>query len=477
MNQRLPRQSVFHTLLSALTRKAPEQARQQVKSPRHPTLDDRDDWHSYWKEQGQAWRTEPEIDLKRQADLARRRVIVPDIKKGIYPFKGMKLSRADVEWLLATHENGCGPVDGSDETQYGRQGLDLRGANLRSVDLRRLPLAGMQGGLTQLATEEQCEAAAAHLENVNLGEAHLERASFLNAHMEGANLSQANLREANLTCAHLEEASLHDAHLEGASFYVAHLERAGLIGAYMERADLREAHLERAILSLAYLDEAFLGDIILGDEKHIGPYLADVRWGIANLAVVKWSQVTVLGDEYEARQKKRDGRMKERHIRLSEYEEAVRANRQLAIVLQAQGLNRDAIRFAYRAQVLEKTVFRLQMLQADIKLRWRVQSCGAWLFSWFIFLLAGYGYKPGRSFLAYLLVISTFMVLYLLLDPHLAWYEAIVVSMTAFHGRGFSPSTFSLGDPLSIASAIEAFVGLIIEVTFIATLTRRFFGQ
>lgn len=68
------------------------------------------------------------------------------------------------------------------------------------------------------------------------------------------------------------------------------------------------------------------------------------------------------------------------------------------------------------------------------------------------------------------------MALYLLLDPHLTWYEAIVVSMTAFHGRGFSPSPFSPGDPLSIASAVEAFVGLIIEVIFIATLTRRFFG-
>ena len=61
--------------------------------------------------------------------------------------------------------------------------------------------------------------------------------------------------------------------------------------------------------------------------------------------------------------------------------------------------------------------------------------------------------------------------------PHLAWYNAIVVSMTAFHGRGFSPSTFSQGNPLSIASAIEAFVGLIIEVTFIATLTQRFFNR
>ncbi len=77
----------------------------------------------------------------------------------------------------------------------------------------------------------------------------------------------------------------------------------------------------------------------------------------------------------------------------------------------------------------------------------------------------------------YVLVVVGFTILYLGLDGHLAWYEAVVVSMTAFHGRGFSPSTFSPGDPLSIASAIEAFVGLVIEVTFIATLTQRFFNK
>ena len=56
-------------------------------------------------------------------------------KQGIYPFRGMKLSRADVEWLLATHENGRGPVNWSDEGQRGRKGLDLRGADLCQVDL------------------------------------------------------------------------------------------------------------------------------------------------------------------------------------------------------------------------------------------------------------------------------------------------------------------------------------------------------
>jgi hypothetical protein len=52
----------------------------------------------------------------------------------------VKLSRADVEWLLATHENGRGPVDWSDERQRKREGLDLGGANLCHTDLSHVPL-------------------------------------------------------------------------------------------------------------------------------------------------------------------------------------------------------------------------------------------------------------------------------------------------------------------------------------------------
>lgn len=44
--------------------------------------------------------------------------------------------------------------------------------------------------------------------------------------------------------------------------------------------------------------------------------------------------------------------------------------------------------------------------------------------------------------------------------------------MGAFHSRGFLPGAFSSGDPLSLAGAFEAFIGLFIEVTFIATLTQ-----
>ena len=47
---------------------------------------------------------EPEIDVEHQKELEARQVIVPNIEKGMYPFKEMKLNRADVEWVLATHK-------------------------------------------------------------------------------------------------------------------------------------------------------------------------------------------------------------------------------------------------------------------------------------------------------------------------------------------------------------------------------------
>ena len=110
-----------------------------------------------------------------------------------------------------------------------------------------------------------------------------------------------------------------------------------------------------------------------------------------------------------------------------------------------------------------------------------MRTFSSWLFSWFLFLLAGYGYRPSRSFLAYFLVITGFATAYYFLGhtvgPALSPLEAFVFSMTSFHGRGFFPGGIKLDDPLTVLAAIEALVGLIIEVTFIATLTRRFFGQ
>ena len=512
--------------------------------------------------QQQAWRTEPEIEMARQEQLTRCLATTPDVTRGIYPFKGMKLSRADIEWLLATDENGRGPRVGRDE-QQNRRRLDLRGADLRYVDLHALPLARLRGSLTREewdeATAEQRAAAAvlltgadlseahleeaeligAHLEKVSLHEAHLEQADLARAHLERAFLARARLKEANLSEAHLEKADLSEVHLQGAALKWTHLEQAYLNGAHLEKADLSgarlekaylsEAHLEKAVLSEAHLEEGYLSGAYLqgadlsgvylegaylneahledtslykahlertflykahlegarlsrthikeaqlkkaveSGEQHIGPSLADAQWGNVNLAVVQWSQLDMLGDEYEARQTTRAGKRKNSVSRLEEYEAAVRANRQLSVALRAQGLDEEAARFAYRAQLLQRIVLRRQ------------GKFGQYLFSLLLDLLAGYGYLPGRSVMAYLVVIFGFMGLYLLnahgAAAHLSWDEALVLSVSSFHGRGFFPQNVALGDTFARLAAAEAVLGLLIEISFIATFTQRFFGK
>jgi uncharacterized protein YjbI with pentapeptide repeats len=397
----------------------------EMLAPTHPTRDDRDEWKAYWKAQDQLWRTEPEIDDERQTYLAQCRAIMPNIEQGIYPFKDIKLSRADVEWLLATHENGRGPVDWRDESQHQREGLDLRGADLRHMDLLNLPLACTHGGLTwkewdqafDTAPDERA-VAGAHLERANLQEAHLEGADLCGVHLEGANLTGAYVEGANLIDAHLEGANLPRIHLERAHLLGAYLEGANLSRAFLEETDFSWAHLEgtcleEACLRRAKLFETYLGGadlrgshlqgtdltrallkgmqisttdlervrkwklnfptslppadlrstffdkttkldgINLGNKEQGFVTLADVDWGGVNLAVVDWNQIDKLGDERKAEQQNH----------LDEYKVAVRANRQLAVVLRDQGLNEQAGYFTYHAQVLQRRAISLQVLQ------------------------------------------------------------------------------------------------------------------
>lgn len=397
-----------------------------------PAFDDTKGWKTYWEQQGQPWRTEPEIDPERQQYLSERRNITPNIEQGLYPFKDVKLTRADIEWLLATHEEGRGPIFWSSDNNRNRVGLDLRGADLRQINLRRLPLAFMRGGL-------------------NLDE-------WLRATEEQRNMAAVQLQGAYLRDAQLQGAYLRSAQLQGAYLRVAQL----------QGAHLREAQLQGVDLSRSDLDGATLDRVTLSDETYGSVRLPDVRWGGVNLAVVDWGHVTRLGDEQKAHQKKdSEGETKDKLTRMDEYKESVRAYRQLSVVLRNQGLNEDAARFSYRAQLMQRKVFWHQGMR----------SLGQYFFSLFLDLLTGYGYKPIRSFITYAVVISVFAFIYFLLGSHLAWNEAIVISMTAFHGRGFFPDQFRPGDPQALVAAIEAFVGLLIEVTFIATLTQRLFGK
>lgn len=566
------------------------------ESPQRPTSnDDREGWMAYWAEQGMPWRTEPEIGEERQRYLAKRRAVTPDSERGIYPFRdengSITLTRADVEWLLATHESDGmrGPVDWDDVNQRERQGLDLRGADLRGVFLGGLPLARVIAGFypvirrarrdlkpysveAHLAAQARMDGAIlfhAHLEGAKLAEAQfngaslhlawcekadfteaqLKRAWIRGAHLQGADLTRADLSYAELSEAHLEAAELFEAHVEHANLELAHLEGANLfaahlestyaagahfegaymLGVHLEESSLEEAHMEGALLQLAHFEGALLRGTHLGgrmlttaevsnlrkwsedfpstlrpadlrrsffnmattlDGVKLGEpdfgcvLLADVRWGDVNLAVVRWSgerhrrnfmpsydELMLIGDERAAWQKTdEEGKPKDDNTRLREFEDAARANQQLAIALRAQGITDYADRYAYRAQVLQRQVLWSQ--------RKRLSSLGSWL----LWAIAGYGYRPRRSVATYALVVGLFAVGYFVMrdsvHPSLNPVDAIIFSITSFHGRGFNPGeSATLHNPLTIAAAVEAVIGLLIEITFIATFTQRFFAR
>jgi hypothetical protein len=246
-------------------------------------------------------------------------------------------------------------------------------------------------------------------------------------------------------------------------------------------ANLRDANLNA---------DTVLDGIILGDGDLGFVSLAGVHWSGAGLAVVDYlpregrrssKRLTwiTLGDERGARlPKQRDGAPKDAAIRLDEFEAAARANHQLAAALREQRLDDAADRFAYQAQVLRRTVLRRQG-------RW-----GTWAGSFVLDGISGYGYRPRRSLITYLAVLLAFAGLYLLagnglltfgLPPSqyhsLPWYEALLLSVSCFHGRGFFQPLQSPGDPIAILASVEAIFGLFIEVSLIATFTQRFFNS
>ena len=67
------------------TSTANQQNGKRTRAVQRPANDDKEAWKAYWKAQGQEWRFEPEIDADRQAFLAERRSITPNIEQGIYP--------------------------------------------------------------------------------------------------------------------------------------------------------------------------------------------------------------------------------------------------------------------------------------------------------------------------------------------------------------------------------------------------------
>jgi len=194
--------------------------------------------------------------------------------------------------------------------------------------------------------------------------------------------------------------------------------------------------------------------------------LLDVSWNGAILVGVEWQQVPRLGDEADIKA------ATTRKERVQALRDAARAYRGLAKALQAQGLTIPALKYRTREQQLERKA-----------LFWNLQF-GPWLFSWVLNLVSGSGDRPGRALACYLAVVGGFAAAYWGVSHYLetqltklSWDEALVLSLTSFHGRGFFPGFLSLGDWVARLGAVEAVIGLFIELVFIATFTQRFFAR
>jgi uncharacterized protein YjbI with pentapeptide repeats len=412
-------------------------------------------------------------------------------------------SRANHKWNAARAEVLSREVRGYylvDPEAGFLDGLNLRGANLAGADLRAALLDGADlrgANLTRAQLESaslrRCNLQGAYLDGAAASGSCFRRASMARCFGRLATFTGADMRDVDLTDSILRRTRFDAANLSGASMVRCRLTRAsfrsarlfetrfagarllwanfGSVGAdpNVEQAlqkadwlgfvtnDSAAQHLQQAAdLTRARFDaESELNDAAFWNTERMNPQVADVLWGDVNISVISgWGVKT--GDETRA----------ERGSDSGLYDRAARANRQLAVHLRSQGMSEHSDFYGYRAKVCELKTFR--MTRAYLR----------WAGSALLGVLCGWGFRPGRTVLWYVAILLSFWGGYVLTVPHLSTLQDLVLSVSAFHGRGvFVSSLQSVSRPASALVITEAVLGLLIEATFVATFAQRFLGR
>jgi len=372
------------------------------------------------------------------------------------------------------------------ETRLGLarlQRADLSGANLQRTRLKRARLQGanLSGAVLEKTVLEKARLRdtvlrQAQVTEINLSERRLRKLDLSGAVLTNVNLSGVNApeitlhgaqgREVDLSRARLRQADLSGANFPGVNMDRARLRAANLRGVRLTGADLSGTRLQEADLRGADLRHSLMSPETLLDKIRFDNLvcLAGLRWNGVQLDGVDWDYVTALGDETLASKL-----MGSRRERVAAIQEAMRAYHGVTVALRNQGINIPASRFRLREQRVEQKLLRMQ----GKVLPW----LGSLLLDW----MAGYGEALGRIFATYLGVVLGFSGLYWWLTNHvlqhataLQWYEAIALSFSTFHGRGFFTQTINLGEALGLLAVVEAVVGIFIEIILIAAFARRF---
>jgi hypothetical protein len=355
-------------------------------------------------------------------------------------------SRGELKWILG--ERGWQALASSDDDEPTTlsDAPDLRGTGLRG-DLRGVNLSG------------------ANLSTVLINEANLAGANLRLANLSGAVINLANLSGTDLGIADLRRVLVYYTDFRGADLEASDLSGALLTG------DFSGVTFKRARIDAATVFGGEPGMDVVRIRMDANIQVIDVSWNGAILSRINWDEVPRLGGD-EALIKQATNRAG----RVAAYENAARAYRELAKTLEAQGLTAPALRYRRRQHQLERAA------------QLRSFNLLQWVFSNALNLVSGYGDRPLRALGVYLAVILAFAGVYFgITTPSspiffsgsqpLQLHEALVFSLSSFHGRGFFPSTIGLGDPVAIVAALEAVVGLFIELVLIATFTRRLFER
>lgn len=416
------------------------------------------------------------------------------------PYKGVEIHTIDeLLWIFAERNWSTDYELPEGMTRPNLSESDLSGIMLWSV---RLIGASLDKANLREARLDEAEFSFATLRSANLRGVTLKDAGLIGATLSGADLHGATLTVANLTGAMLNgadfsEADLSFATLDEAELREATLSGADLTGARLNKADLRGASLSKALLLRASLSEANLSGANLEDAILLGADLSDadlsrtlfsnktvldyISWGVKtppNLLGTRWNGAPLDGIDWNQLQPARLGdeeliEIVRRQDRIDAYRNAVRAYHGLVVALEDQGLTEPARRYRQRERALDRQ-----------RMRAARRTWGSYLFFSLLNLISGQGEEPQRIFVAYGLIISVFTAVYWAVSnlfatssQPLVWYEALVLSLSSFHGRGFFPSQIGLGDPLAIVAAFEAVIGLFIELILIATFSNRFLNK
>lgn len=424
--------------------------------------------------------------LERQAEL--EALYQKNVANGVAPYHSVAIrTNGELQWVMMAR-NWLSESDLEEEPELvNLSGAWLWGANLSEMGLNRANLSNVFvfGASFASASLDEANLSGAFLEWVDFSKAKAGGADFSGASLDEANLSGAYLEGADFSDAHMEEVNLSGAFLVGADLPRADLERADFSGADLTYANLSGAYLKQSNLVKADLTNANLSGVDLRECRwdnttalrdatfSSATSMVDIVWNDVALMRVSWKTMPTLGDEAEARRRiDESGKPKDRTARLTDYLAAARAYRQLAVALHNQGMNEDADRFAYRAQLMQCEIFR-----------WSKQW-GGFLFSWFLFLISGYGYRLWRILATYAVVLGVFTFIYWAIGVHSfshesgiqALWDSFLVSLSAIHGR----TTFEqLGawSPAAWTAAVESVFGIVVEGVFVAMLIQRFFAR